>query len=253
MGKLVLREADGTLRDVSLDRQRFTIGRRADNDLCLPFPAVSSEHAAIVTILSDSFLEDLESTNGTLVNGRPVTKCLLRDRDRIDIGQQELVYLADDAASLEPPAVPAGEQALLPIDMDTDQSTEGTAIDRPAAVVARHRIEAREPAPAVMGATAGVGAASAKTSLALRVMSGAGIGRLVPLTNDETVIGRAGMQVVAIRRVEGGLRVVPLEGSARPMLNGEAVPADGERLAPGDALEIAGTKLTLVVVPGESG
>jgi pSer/pThr/pTyr-binding forkhead associated (FHA) protein len=253
MGKLVLREADGTLRDVRLDRQRFTIGRRADNDLCLPYPAVSSEHAAIVTILSDSFLEDLESTNGTLVNGRPVTKCLLRDRDRIDIGQQELVYLADDAASLEPPATPAGEQALLPIDMDVGRATEGIASDRQAAVVARQRSAAREPGPAEVGAAAGGGVASATSSFALRVTSGAGIGRLVPLANDETVIGRAGMQVVAIRRVEGGLRVVSLEGSARPTLNGVPVPADGQRLAPGDTLEIAGTKLTLVVVPSESG
>ena len=85
MGKLVLYLADGTTLDVRLARERITIGRRADNDVCLPYPAVSGEHAAVVTILSDSFLEDLGSTNGTLVNGKPVAKHLLRDGDQIDI------------------------------------------------------------------------------------------------------------------------------------------------------------------------
>ena len=69
MGKLVLYLADGTTLDIRLARERITIGRRADNDVCLPYPAVSGEHAAVVTILSDSFLEDLGSTNGSQLDG----------------------------------------------------------------------------------------------------------------------------------------------------------------------------------------
>ena len=102
MGKLVLYLADGTTLDVRLARERITIGRRADNDVCLPYPAVSGEHAAVVTILSDSFLEDLGSTNGTLVNGKPIAKHFLRDRDQIDIGRQKLVYVADESVQLDP-------------------------------------------------------------------------------------------------------------------------------------------------------
>ena len=102
MGKLVLFLADGTTLDIRLDRERLTIGRRADNDVCLPYPAVSGEHAAVVTILSDSFLEDMGSTNGTLVNGKSVTKHFLRDHDQIDIGRQKFVYLADESMMLEP-------------------------------------------------------------------------------------------------------------------------------------------------------
>ena len=102
MGKLVLYLPDGSMHDVPLDKERLTIGRRADNDVCLPYPAVSGEHAAVVTILADSFLEDLGSTNGTLVNGKPVVKHFLRDNDQIDIGRQRLIYFVHDGAQAEP-------------------------------------------------------------------------------------------------------------------------------------------------------
>lgn len=110
MGKLVLFLKDASPVEIPLVKERVTIGRRPDNDVCLPYPAVSGEHAAVVTILADSFLEDLGSTNGTLVNGRPVAKHFLRDRDQVDIGRQLIVYLADDGARAEPPQPIAGRE-----------------------------------------------------------------------------------------------------------------------------------------------
>src|SRR5208337_2292142 len=91
---------DSSTVDVPLARERTTIGRRADNDICLPDLAVSGEHAVVVTILADSFLEDLGSTNGTQVNGKAIGKHFLRDRDRIDIGHHRLVYCVDDDAAM---------------------------------------------------------------------------------------------------------------------------------------------------------
>jgi hypothetical protein len=102
MGKLVLYMPDGTLHDIALDKERLTIGRHSDNDVCLPFPAVSGEHAAVVNILTDSFLEDLGSTNGTLVNGKRVVKHFLRDHDLIDIGRNRLLYLSDENVRADP-------------------------------------------------------------------------------------------------------------------------------------------------------
>jgi predicted component of type VI protein secretion system len=102
VSKLVLYLPDGSLHDIRLDKERLTIGRRADNDICLPYPAVSGEHACVVTILADSFLEDLGSTNGTLVNGQPVVKHFLRDNDHVDIGRQRLVYFMDEAHAAVP-------------------------------------------------------------------------------------------------------------------------------------------------------
>ena len=96
MSKLVLFLADGTTLDIPLKRERMTIGRRADNEICLPNLAVSGEHAAVVTILADSFLEDLGSTNGTMVNGLPIAKHFVRVGDQIDVGRHILVYCVDD-------------------------------------------------------------------------------------------------------------------------------------------------------------
>jgi hypothetical protein len=102
MGKLVLYLPDGTLHDIPLDKERVSIGRRPDNDVCLPYPAVSGEHAAVVNILDDSFLEDLGSTNGTVVNGKAIVKHFLRDNDLIDIGRQRLVYFSDVNTRADP-------------------------------------------------------------------------------------------------------------------------------------------------------
>jgi hypothetical protein len=102
MGKLVLYLPDGTTRDVPLEKERMTIGRRADNDVCLPYPAVSGEHAQVVTILADSFLEDLGSTNGTLVNGKSIVKHFLADYDQIDIGRQRLTYVSNNEIKVDP-------------------------------------------------------------------------------------------------------------------------------------------------------
>src|SRR5450631_1835447 len=111
MSKLVLQLEDGTTMDIPLDQERITLGRRADNDVCLPNLAVSGEHAAVVTILDDSFLEDLGSTNGTLVNGNAIVKHFLRDRDEIDVGRHKFVYYADDSESVSSKYVARGMKA----------------------------------------------------------------------------------------------------------------------------------------------
>jgi pSer/pThr/pTyr-binding forkhead associated (FHA) protein len=113
VAKLVLFLPDGTTLDVPLNKERITIGRRADNDVSLPHLAVSGEHAAIVTILADSFLEDLNSTNGTLVNGKAIAKHFLRDNDQIDVGRHKLVYCTEDDAVLDPDGHVEVERARL--------------------------------------------------------------------------------------------------------------------------------------------
>jgi len=74
MAKLILTLDNTLVREVPLDKERITIGRKPSNDIQIENLAVSGEHACIVTILNDSYLEDMGSTNGTLVNGQPIKK-----------------------------------------------------------------------------------------------------------------------------------------------------------------------------------
>jgi len=104
MAKLIL-SLDGTvLKEVALDKERLTIGRRPSNDLQIENLAVSGEHALIVTILNDSFLEDLGSTNGTLVNGVPIKKHILQHNDVVEIGKYKLKYLSETLSTGMQPA-----------------------------------------------------------------------------------------------------------------------------------------------------
>jgi pSer/pThr/pTyr-binding forkhead associated (FHA) protein len=277
VGKLVHFHGDVKAAEIALDRQRITIGRRPDNDICLAYPAVSGAHAAIVTILADSFLEDLGSTNGTLVNGTSVAKHFLRDRDQIDIGQEILVYLVDDAATLEAPpasvhtrrgAVPeggaaapkAGSGARVVTGAQRTKRRSDAAVPEPAAAApdALERSFAADfggavPETPAAAPEAGVAVAptppserQAEPVPALRIVDGAKAGRIVALVKDETLIGRTGVQVAALRRTAAEVRVVPVEGAHPPSVNGTPVAPEGQPLAAGDILEIAGTKLEVV-------
>jgi hypothetical protein len=277
MSKLVLYLADGTTLDIRLARERITIGRRADNDVCLPYPAVSGEHAAVVTILSDSFLEDLGSTNGTLVNGKPVAKHFLRDLDQIDIGRQKLVYVADDAVQLEPgpqslgrqeaqlygervpPAPPppsivvpeVGPLRNSPEQKSASGSPRTSDIERfVAAELSSARPDAAPSTPLPAADPAPVQAAQPGEPIpAIRVLSGPSAGRELPLDRNEVAVGRVGIQVAAVRRADGEFRLVPVEGAAPPSINGTPVPADGQLLKPGDNFEVAGVRLEMVELP----
>jgi len=255
MAKLVLLVPNGTTLDVPLRRERVTIGRRADNDVCLPNLAVSGEHAVVVTILTDSFLEDLGSTNGTLVNGKPIAKHFLRDGDLIDIGRHKLLYFVDDEA-----IPPAGilKKAIREAVGDLGDKVE----------MAKPIVRTRRASPAVVrpdGATPAApakGDESTQRNLAvaanpispgpadgavpdgplLKFLSGYKAGQAVALTRERTTIGRAGVQLAVIERSGNGYRLRPVEGAPTPV-NGRPATADGVPLAPGDVVEILGTRL----------
>jgi len=277
MGKFVHFLVNGTAREIKLDRERITIGRRPDNDLCLPQPPVSGAHAAVVTILADSFLEDLGSTNGTLVNGKAITKHFLRDRDEVDIGREILVYLADDAAKLEAPprgrdrprdsAVGMGAASATPSEAGDPRVADGIPRGKRRSdgqVASARPVDAIEPPVAAEGEDLAADWTSAESRFpargmeaplpsppaepmpAIRVLSGVRAGHLVPLANGETLVGRAGVQVAALRRADNEVRVVPVEGASPPNVNGTPVAAEGQRLIAGDVLEIAGARVELV-------
>src|SRR5437879_3547413 len=126
MAKLILSMDGLVLKEIALTKERTTIGRKPHNDIQIDNLAVSGEHAVIVTILQDSFLEDLGSTNGTVGNGQPVKKHFLQNNDIIERGKYKLKYVNEAPAAqakaadfetaivLRPGAVEAAASAAEP-------------------------------------------------------------------------------------------------------------------------------------------
>ena len=239
-GKLVLFLADDTTLDIPLDRERVTVGRRPGNDVCLPYAAVSAAHAVFVATSTAVVMEDLGSTNGTMINGKRMSRQVVRDGDRIEIGRQRLVYVADVNAAVPPPT-----RRELAGDRADDQGVAGEPSSPPAYGTPDVGAAGGLPYPSPA-------AAQALAGPVLKVLTGPSAGRTLALTGDEALIGRVGVQVAAVRKADEAFRVWLAEGTDAPCINGVPVPLEGLLLRPGDVVEVAGTRVEFSVVEGSS-
>ena len=103
MARLVLSLDSQVMAEYNMNKERYTIGRLPDNDIRIDNPAVSGHHSLIINILNDSFLEDLGSTNGTLVNGQPIKKHFLQTNDVVELGKYKLKYISDQTSKSAAP------------------------------------------------------------------------------------------------------------------------------------------------------
>ena len=237
MAKLILSMDGLVLKEISLSKERTTIGRKAHNDIQIDNLAVSGEHGVIVTILNDSFLEDLGSTNGTLVNGQPIKKHFLQPNDVIELGKYKLKYINEApkvaaAADFEktmvlrpgsmPKPAPAAAPAAKP-DGDMTQKNPGTAAPAAPPAAAAPAVPARQGA--------------------IQLLSGANVGKELILTKALTTLGKPGVQVAVITRRPQGFFITHVEGGSFPVVNGKALDAQAHPLNDHDVIEIAGTKM----------
>ena len=118
MARLILSLDNQVLAEYNMSKERYTIGRLPDNDVRIDNPAVSGHHSLIINILNDSFLEDLNSTNGTYVNGKLIKKHALQHGDVITIGHHQLRFSDEPAAEAEQDefektmVIPSGQQSV---------------------------------------------------------------------------------------------------------------------------------------------
>jgi FHA domain len=243
MAKLIL-SVDGTvLKEISLTKERTTLGRKPHNDIQVDNLAVSGEHAAIITILNDSFIEDLNSTNGTLVNGKPIKKHFLQTNDVIEIGKHKLKYFSD-----------------APAPSNTQDFEKTMIIRKPAAAAANASMAAPAPAaPSMHDTQAGMRAsptaaapapvASTGREAAIQVLSGAAAGRTLDLVKNLTTIGKPGVQVAVITRRPSGFFITHVEGANFPTVNGSSLGGQAQALADHDMIEIAGVKMEFFYRP----
>jgi pSer/pThr/pTyr-binding forkhead associated (FHA) protein len=277
MAKLILSMDGLVLKEIPLSKERTTIGRKAHNDIQIDNLAVSGEHAVIVTILNDSFMEDLGSTNGTLVNGNPVKKHFLQNNDVIELGKYKLKFIQEAGAQpaaaaadfektmvLRPSAMKAAAEQARAMGGSGAQAAQaarqaalqavGTAAqaagtsEKPAAAPAAPAAAAPSaPTPAAPVAAPAAAPAvpprPAQPLGAIQLLSGGNAGKELELAKPLTTLGKPGVQVAVLTRRPQGYFITHVEGAQRPTVNGQAIGASPHALKDHDLVEIAGIKM----------
>ena len=245
MARLMLSLDGQVLAEYNMNKERYTIGRLPDNDIRIDNPAVSGHHSLIINILNDSFLEDLNSTNGTYVNGKLIKKHAMQHGDVITVGHHQLRFVDSQDGETEQDEfektmviTPSsqGEDRIRRVSAAVDQAAKAIAAKRPA--------PAPTPTP---GHGAGVPEnATALPKAKLQVLSGAFAGRELELTKALTTLGRPGVQVAAITRRSEGYFIVHVDSGKEndyPQVNGVPIGPQARRLNDNDVVQLAGVKM----------
>jgi len=224
MAKLVIKFNDTVIDQIVLKQGDMNIGRRPGSDILLDNMAISGNHASIFTIGEDSFIQDVNSTNGTFVNNKRITKHHLQHGDVVSIGNHTLSYINENAAKGGPNLAktviinPHQQESLL---------AEATAKAPPAAP----RPVTKEPVP------------EAPRHGSLFILSGANNGKRIDITQPVTNLGRAGKRAGVISRSGHRYVLLPGDNNEAPRLNGVKVGSSGEELKNGDMIEIADARM----------
>ena len=219
MPKMIVSIDGVVIREVQVTKDRTSVGRRPYNDVVIDNLAVSGEHAVLQMSGNEVYLEDLNSTNGTFVNGKAVKKQLLNDSDMVEIGKYKIKYVNE-----------ASSGAVDKTIMNLSRAAELSAISS---------------IPSAAGLPPG-GESGSGGAAAIKVLSGAAAGREVALVKVVTTIGKPGLAVAAITKRLNGFVVMHVEGSSQPTLNGASIGTEPVLLTHGDVLELAGTKMQFV-------
>lgn len=208
MAKLLVDHASKTSQHFFIEAERLTLGRDSACALCLDDAGVSKEHARLITVGNDHILEDLQSTNGTTVNGERITKRILQNRDLIVIGPFQIRYV--------------NQRALDNMDFDRTMMFDGNPagdLDPDATLVATTRER------------------GAATSVACLVkLAGPGDDREIRLDQLIRRIGTAEQAAALLHRPRGIALLHVVGPDTR--LNGNPLDGHWPLLADGDEIEI---------------
>ena len=202
---------DGTVHnELTLTKERTTIGRRPYNDVVIENLTVSGEQAVLIMAGDQVTVEDLHSTNGTFIDGKAVKKQVLHHGDVMDMGKYKVKFEA-------PPQ---------------EDEFERTMMYKP-----------RVAAPAPAAAFANVPLTVPELKGSIKVLSGAAAGRQMALTKVVTTVGKPGISVAAITQRRHNFFVHHVEGNDRLTLNGDTVGEEPVVLKHGDRIILAGTEM----------
>ena len=235
VAKLVMTSSSGEQQEFPLTKETTTIGRKPSNDIHIDNLSVSGTHAQVITILEDSFLEDLGSTNGTYVNGKLIKKHALEHGDKITLGKYSITYHSSSAGA--------------------ENDFEKTMIIRPGEVGMPEEEGNKEIDKSVQKISAEIASENAssvgtsaqnKLEACLQLLSGANAGKELILKKALTTIGQPGVQVAAITRRPQGFFLIHVDGGPNnnvPKVAGSPIGSNAHQLNNHDIIEVAGVKM----------
>ena len=247
-------------KEFPLTKERMTIGRKPHNDIVIDNLAVSGEHAAIVTILHDSFLEDLDSTNGLEVNGARTKKHFLVNNDVIEIGKHKLKYVNDQItqmtseefertmvvrSSVKQPVMSAAKP-VQPASMTITQTNLNKLLEDDGQTTGRYTAQPA-PIPTPLPVAKPVMPQATTSTMgqlaAVQILSGPNAGKELDLVKSLTTLGKPGVQVAVLTRRPHGFFITHVEGDKFPLVNGQALSNQPRQLSDHDIIELAGIKM----------
>lgn len=238
--KLILSMDGEHIKDYPLTKERMTIGRKSSNDIVIDNLAVSGEHAAIITILHDSFLEDLDSTNGLTVNGAVTKKHFLQNNDVIEIGKHALTYANDQVSKTS--AAEFEKTMVLREPVKTAPSP--IEIAEPAAGLTQTQMILNKPAASAERTDKMDAPAQAAPQLAVvQILTGPNAGKELELVKNLTTLGKPGVQVAVLARRPHGFFITHVEGATFPSVNGQVLSEHPHQLNDHDLIDLAGIKM----------
>lgn len=227
MAKLILTLNGTILNQFFIDKASIGIGRGADNDIVINDPLLSRAHARIVTVGQDQIVEDLQSSNGTRVNGSTLQRQILQHGDVIELGSHHLRYMS----------------SRLTADVELERTMLIKGLPR--------RDEAAPDAPVVSVPVARAPRARLPEG-SVKVLAGPGphaVGESIRLDRVVVTFGVPGEQLVVIARRPQGYFLTHVEGARLPLVNHKAIGEAAHALCDGDLIDAAGYRLEFRLDP----
>ena len=262
MSHLVVTIDDKLLGEFPIEKEKVSIGRKPDNDICLNNLAISGYHSQIITVLDSSFLEDLNSTNGTYVNARLVKKHALEDGDLIDIGNHRIRYVNGTGEKQEEDTSDVLEKTIVLSPNDTGllnakaeskkESTEEKVIKKEQTIVEpkKPETEKAKPTPTSSQEPSADVPVSADLPIEdrigkLQVLNGKNAGLVLDLKKSLTTFGSPKLAVAGVTKRAKGFFLIHVQGKEghSTLLNGQPLQYKATRLEDHDIIEVSGVKL----------
>jgi pSer/pThr/pTyr-binding forkhead associated (FHA) protein len=217
MSKLIMTLDGAVIREYPIDKDSISIGRKHGNDIQLNDLTVSGRHSLIVTMGEHVYVDDLGSTNGTLLNGARVAKTLIKHGDVIQVGNYQFTYYDDDEQEYEPTMfIQAEIEETQVMDTNAKPATTATRGERLAGV---------------------------------KIINGPMAKKVLELRKPFNTIGFNGIKMAMIARNANNYTISALKSNKlrrandTPMVNSKAITTTALELKEHDIIELAGTQM----------